>query len=107
MSNFEINLPASNGTDFDFAVNLDGTRFKISLQWNERMQYWVQHLYTAKGDPILLGKRVSVDCPMLRRSPSDYRPAGELRWIDTSGQLLDPGPNDLGDRVKLVYRQDG
>jgi hypothetical protein len=107
MSNFEINIDASNGTDFEFAVNLDGTRFVIALQWNERMQWWVQHVYTAKREPILMGKRVCVDYPMLRRSPGENRPAGELRWIDTSGKLIDPGKNDLGDRVKLVYRQDG
>lgn len=104
MVNYEIDLPVSDGTDFDITAILDGTKFVLQFRFNVRLDYWSFHLLSAGYDPILSGIRCVVDYPLLNRAVSELRPVGQLYLIDTSGRGEEPGPEDLGARVKLVYR---
>lgn len=83
-------------------VLLDGREFVVELRWNERAGAWFMAVSDAEG-LILAGRRVVVDFPLLSRFASPRLPDGELFAIDTSGAGLDPGRDDLGSRVDLVY----
>lgn len=102
--NYEIDLPFSDGEDFDRVVFLDGVKFILQFRFNVRLNYWSFHLLTAGYVHILSGISCVVDYPLLLRATSELRPVGQLYLIDTSGRGEEPGPQDLGARVKMVYR---
>lgn len=88
---------------YDYRVSLSGTKYTVELRWNSRSEHWTLSLYTADGDPIVVGRRVVVGIPLFRRYRDDRLPAGTLVAVDTTDREQDPGFNDLGNRVQLVY----
>lgn len=104
MAYSEIRItPVSIGQPFWIDPTLTGVVFHIEFVWNTRGQYWTLHFSDAGRNPILQGVRGVVDYPLLIRSSDENRPIGQLYLVDTSQQGLDPGPYDLGDRVRLMY----
>lgn len=89
--------------DFDLQVELDGTTYTLEFQWNERDEGWYLTTKTAEDDIIVAGRRVVLDMPLLSRFADDRLPDGVLVAIDTSGTGAEPGYEDLGRRVLLLY----
>ncbi|MCP4967372.1 MAG: hypothetical protein GY926_19340 [bacterium] len=84
-------------------VRLDGSFYRLSFAWNTRFEYWAASVESDSGDAVLLGSVVRADTPMTLAHQQTGMPLGELVAIDTSGAGLDPGRNDLGERVELLY----
>jgi uncharacterized protein DUF6983 len=91
---------------------LDGASVDLWLSYNTRDTRWYWSLYLtstpfdADGGrvPIIGGLPVTVSWPFWRQ----FRylaslPGGDLLALDESGQGLDPGQFDLGNRVQLYY----
>lgn len=98
-----LTLPVRSDFDrFAFQVDLQGTLYNLAFRWNDRAGAWFFTLADADGDPIVAGKRVSVDVPLLRNVTDARRPAGEILALDTNG-AGDPAQSDLGGRVVVVY----
>jgi len=91
-------------TNFRAQILLDGTTYAIELSWNTRDARWYLSLLTATGDPLVSGVPVVVDTPLLSRYVSSEMPPGDLIAFDTRGggeEMTEP--DELGDRVKLLY----
>lgn len=87
---------------------LDGRRYLIKLSWYGRAETWLLDIRSASGTMLLAGIPVRVGQDLLRPHVGDALPGeglGSLVAIDTSGSGTDPGRNDLGTRVKLVYSE--
>lgn len=84
-------------------ATLDGAEFEFRLYWIERCEGWYMDLATAAGVDIIVGRRISVGSWLLRGVVHAQRPAGALTVVDLSGDDAEPGPTDLGDRVRLMY----
>lgn len=82
---------------------LDGTTYQIDLTWQPRDQTWRMNFCRANGDPIVIRRALFSGGFPLAGCVSDYRPTGGLLVVDLSGNNVDPGEFDLGDRVQLVY----
>lgn len=103
MATFE--LPASStGEAFQFEVELQGALFTFLFLWNSRDAHWYMTVSDSNGVPILSGRRVVVDWPLLRNVADLRRPKGEIVALDTTGEG-DPGLADLGGRVPLLYEE--
>ena len=85
-------------------VMLDDKAFSIETRWNDRDGAWYLSLYDADGEAIITGRRVVADWDLLLRVQDARRPTGRLLVVDTTG-AGDPGRDDLGDRVQLVYEE--
>ena len=93
----------TDGTQaYSQAVQLDGIAFRLDFSWNGRGKYWKVAIYDAAAN-LLLSKAIRVGMPLLARYRDPAFPPGEMVANDTSGQDADPGVNDLGARVQLVY----
>lgn len=84
---------------YSYAVDLDGVRHRLRFRWFDRLGAWYLDLYTADGEPLLEGARLS---------PGWGPWAGLARADLPAGQLyvrgVDPYTRDaLGDAVELVY----
>lgn len=84
-------------------VQLEGTRYKFQMDWNEREGAWYMTLYQENGTRIVSGLRVVPDWPMLRKVADSAAPPGDVSFVDTSGEGRGPGRNDIGERVVATY----
>lgn len=86
---------------------LGGSLFRVGIRWNERSAGWFLDLSTADGAPLLLGLRIVPDWDLTGRFTDPRLPAGRMVAVDTSGQGLPPGRDDLGGRVVVVFVPEG
>lgn len=100
-------IPASTElSHYTMQVELDRVLFLLTFRWNEREGYWYLSIADSNGVDVATGIKIVINTPLLRRCVSAGRPTGELIALDaatnTSG---DPGLNELGGRVVLVYEE--
>jgi hypothetical protein len=88
---------------FTQRVDLDGTSYLLELQWIQREARWYFRLATEQDVSILGLHKLVVDVDLLRSCIHARRPPGILFALDTSGQGLKPGFEDLGVRVLICY----
>lgn len=96
------NLPA-----YRYVILLDGTNYTLTFTFNNRMSKWFLNLGDSVNNPIISQVPVIANWPLFDRFNEAAIPLGTLFAFDTSGQNLDPGQFDLGNRVKQFYAEKG
>lgn len=97
-------LPVSSDVPhYSLQVSLDGTAYALELRWNERNLGWFLSVATPEGERLVDGVRVVCGISLLGRYVDERLPRGVLLAADTTGAALDPGRDDLGGRVVLLY----
>lgn len=85
-------------------TTLDGVRFLLHFSWNEREGAWYVSLHDVDDNPIATGARIVANWFLfLRKVDTEVVPAGRFFVADTTGSGVDPGKDELGERVKLIY----
>jgi hypothetical protein len=82
---------------------LDGITYILSFEWNEREERWYLSLADSAGVTIVSGIKVVANYPLNYLLTDPRAPGGILYALDISGTGQDPGLNDLGRRVTLMY----
>ena len=92
---------------YTFEIELERRTFGFEFLWNDRSKSWSFNLFRDglydDAHLLLAGRKIVIDLPLLARYRDPRLPAGELCAIDTSGQAQNPGLDELGDRVRLLY----
>jgi len=98
-------IPISVGVpDQQLQVELDSVTYTLRFVWNARANGWFVSLMDAEENPVLMGRRLVVSWPIWGRFVGrPLVPPGLFEAIDTSGQDLEAGLDDLGDRVQVMY----
>lgn len=99
-------IPAGDGVSpyFDLQVVLEGVTYTLEFRWNVRLGAWFMNIYDADGTTaILVGIRLVANYMLGAYNVGYGGPPGGFAAFDTSGQGLDPGLEELGDRVQLIY----
>lgn len=91
------------GPHFGFTTELDQVSYGCTFRWNDRDDCWRLDFADGNGDPIISGRKVLTSQSLLASSSDPRLPKGVLVAIDSGGQNLNPGFEDLGRRVQLVY----
>lgn len=100
-----LQLPSATDTEaFRFETELEGVIFKFAFQWNERDSHWYMTLADSEGAAIVSGIKVVARTPLLRGISDARRPPGDIMAYDTTG-AGDPGLEDLGENVLLLYHE--
>lgn len=81
---------------------LDGIDLTLDVRWNERAGAWTITFSDDQG-VILAARRVAIGVAMLARESSPRLPPGELMPVASTSPEVEPGRDDLGGRVQLVY----
>lgn len=97
VNGFTPSLPA-----YAFTTTLDDKEYLFDVHWNPRDEAWYFHLLDADESPIRHGIKVVLGAALGGTCADDRFPDGAFFAVDTSGQGLDAGIDDLGARV-LVY----
>lgn len=97
-------------TEYTQTTTLDGRAYVLHLLHNPRLDRWGLDVMDQGSDPIAMGRRVVCEYDLLKGVVDSRRPRGLLiardySAPDFSARILstDPGLNDLGNRVKLIY----
>jgi len=110
-----LRIPTSQRfTDYRQTTTLEGRDFILRFLWNQREGTWFFSLFDSQEDPIVEGVKVVVGFPLLRLVTDDRKPPGVLLAVDTTAPVpdraegekvlaLDPGIDELGERVLLLY----
>lgn len=104
MSILEIGI-AYDDASFKFTIDLEGTIYLFRFNWNTRNERWFFDIMLEDETPLLYGLPVFVNWDVVGRFKNALLPKGKIGFYDTSGQLLDPGRQDLGDRVRMLYAE--
>lgn len=96
---------------YEQQVKLDGVNYIIELYFNPRINdgagAW-QIVLANQNRTMLIGPvPVIVNWPLFDRFVDLTPPAGTIFAYDTSGQNSNPGQFDLGNRVRLLYLEEG
>jgi hypothetical protein len=104
MSTLAIPTPANAYPDETVRVPIAGTTYLIRWLWNARGGYWAFSLLDTSGDAIINGVRVAINVDLIGRCIDERKPPGSILVLDPSDAGgADPGLEDLGKRVKVVY----
>lgn len=92
---------------YQYLVNLDSVSYTLTFTYNIRMGKWFLQLSDSLGNPLVGQVPITSTFPLFDRFKEQSIPAGTLFAFDSSGQDLDAGRFDLGDRVRLLYAEEG
>ena len=89
---------------FEQRIQLDGEYYTSRFRWNPRAERWYLDLLSGDGDPIVNGIALVVGVPLtMHLRTLTGMPPGAFVCVDTDKLGNDPGFDELGVRVKLVY----
>lgn len=88
---------------YDYTITLSELEYRVVLVYRERGDRWYLSLYDADGLELLVGKKLSVDVPLLENYQIAGLPPGELALWDTANSDTECGFDDLGVRCLLIY----
>lgn len=90
---------------YEFQVSLDSEVFTLRFAFNFREGRWSMDVADSVGTDIINGIKLVHGFPLLRQYVVEGQPPGEFILIDESGNKKNPGRDDLGNDVKLLYEE--
>lgn len=92
---------------YTFQAALDETVYRFTMQYNEREGYWYLSIADEAGVAIRSGIKIVSNFPLLERIADIRKPPGQLMALSPTALEPDPGLEDLGDGISLVYAEEG
>lgn len=93
----------SEFSSYEFQTTLELTVYSFRFKWNARMERWSMSIYNDVGEPLVEGIPVFAGPLVMEQYVYDGLPPGIIVFVDSTGENIDPGRNDLGDRVRMFY----
>lgn len=91
---------------YDFKITLDAVVYQLSFTWSERAQLWTMDIADENEEPIAMGIRMFASVPSTYIYKDPRFPARQFLVLDTAGKNKNPGRDDFGSRVLLLYGDD-
>ena len=88
-------------------ITLDLVPVILKTYYNSRRGTWHLSIKAQDGTDLVNGAPIFVGWPVLSRFRDTRLPPGDFLAVDTGNQSLDPGQDDFGTRVKLIYVEFG
>jgi len=99
-----LSIPVTSDPFNQTTVNLEGSDYLLSFQWNQRESSWYMSI-SLPDETLLASVKIVTNWALLRRFVDPRLPPGEMFAISTTNDLTNPGLNDFGPglRVDLTY----
>lgn len=85
------------------ATTLADVTYVIDVRWNTREAAWYMDVFQEDETPIRQGIKIVLGTALGNTTIDPEWPPGYFYATDTSGQGLDAGLDDMGERVILVW----
>lgn len=86
-----------------FRVSLDGSTYALRVQWNQREGRWSLDVSDSSGTPIVMGIALVTGWSLLSLVTDARKPPGDLVVRRMDGGSGEPGLDELGAVVDLLY----
>lgn len=96
-----LELPLSSDAAQIFTTQLGDAKYTFDVKYNDRSGVWTLDLYDASTQLMMVASLAMVIGQDLLE-PYNFG-IGSLLCVDSSGQGLDAGPDDLGDRIRVYW----
>lgn len=91
-------------THYKLNCTIDDKLYVFRPRWNSRDEGWYFDMYEADDVPVIINVKIVTGVPLGRRSHHVFFDSHIITAVDTSGQGLDPGFDDLNRRVVVVVQ---
>lgn len=91
-------------TNYRLGCPFDDFSIYFDVRWNSRDAAWYFDLYEADDTVIALNVKVITGIPLGRRSQHEFFETHVMTAVDTTGQGIDPGFDDLNSRVLVIVQ---
>lgn len=88
---------------YEYLIGLEGRDYRLRYTYSERVDAWHLDVELADGTALATGVRLVANLPLLRRYIDDRLPPGVLVALAMADPPADPGRDDLGEQVVMVY----
>lgn len=88
---------------YDFQITLDQKILNLEFAWNERTSLWTMNIFDLNLDQIIMGVPMFTEFPLLYKYQDSRLPPGQWFCVDTGNESKNPGRDDFGTRVILMY----
>ena len=105
MALVQIPTTPAGDTRWTQRTALDGTDYLLTIYWSQREGAWLLDFCDANASPIVSGRKLVTNWPLLFGVLDARAPTGILAMVDTQGEGADAGFADLGGRCVMVYGQ--
>lgn len=103
-----LQIPVRNDIDlYNFTIDLESKTFGFQFRYNGRSSRWIFDLSDSLGNSIFTGVPVAVGNLPFYKLQNESKPLGDIFFLDTSGNDLDPTQDDFGTRVIMIYVESG
>jgi hypothetical protein len=93
----------SDDANYTVDVPLAGSLYRFALFFNTRMGLWTMDIFMLDDTPLVSSIALVADWEIACQFTDLRLPPGFLYCVDTSGAGADPGRDDLGSRVIVVF----
>lgn len=93
-------------TSFTQDITLGTRTVKMTFYFNSRFDRWHMDIQDLDGNDILVGKVLHSNMDALIRCFDSRAPSGAIYPFDFSDLGREPGFENLGDDIQLVYDED-
>src|SRR3990167_9719829 len=103
MASFRVPLTADTPY-YEQATDLGETTYRLRLAYNSRSDSWTLGLRSAAGADLVMGRRLRLapgEDHVLRQYVGVDLPTARLTMPDLDASHIEPGREDLGERVEL------
>lgn len=97
-------LPLQPGNpSYRFGTSLSGTQYLFDVRWNARDEAWYFDILAEDETVVRQGIKITLGALLGGREVSADFPPGIFQAHDQTGEGVEPGLADLGERVVVAY----
>lgn len=91
---------------YSFQVDLEGVIYTLDFGYNERESEWYMSIYNSTGETLLVGDiPIQINIPLADQYIDEGLPPGRFIAIDETGKNREPGRNNFGTEIVLIYQE--
>lgn len=99
-------IPVRSDIDsYRFRTTLEGAIYLLKFRFNKRMDHWVMDIFDTDENPVIVGRPIMVQIDPFRIFVEEDLPPGNIIPVNLEELNVDPGIDDLGNKVLLFYEE--
>lgn len=91
---------------YQFQLDIEGTLYTLDFGFNGRSERWYMSIFDSSGEILIVGDiPILVNIPLADRYIDERLPLGRFIAIDETGKNQNPGRDNFGTDIKLLYEE--
>jgi len=96
----------SDFSAYQFQIDLEGVIYTLDFGFNTRADRWYMSIFDSSGEILLVGDiPILVNIPLADQYIDKRLPLGRFIAIDETGNNGNPGIDNFGTDIKLLYEE--